>query len=107
MALSDEERRRLEKLEQELAASDPDLARKLQSEAPKAREASRIVYGAVTAMAAFGLVIAGIITKLTVIGAVGFLLMIAGAHLFLTGLDRQERTIADPGGKPGDPSAAE
>jgi hypothetical protein len=31
MALSDEERRRLEKLEQELAATDPDLDRKLQA----------------------------------------------------------------------------
>lgn len=84
MGLSDEERRRLEKLEQELAATDPDLARKLQSGGPR-RAAARTVYGILAVVLGFVLVIIGIITELTVIGVAGFLLMVAGAHWFLGG----------------------
>lgn len=86
MGLSDEERRRLEKLEQELAAADPDLARKLQSGAARGRAGSRTLYGILAVIGGFTLVIAGIITELTVIGALGFLLMVAGAHWFLKSL---------------------
>lgn len=82
MALSDEERRRLEKLEQELAAADPDLARKLGG-LTRSRPTSGTFYGVLTAMAGFGLIVVGIITQLTVIGAIGFLLMVAGGHWFL------------------------
>ncbi|WP_457962292.1 DUF3040 domain-containing protein [Arthrobacter sp. D1-29] len=86
MGLSDEERRRLEKLEQELAATDPDLDRELQSGTPHGRAAARTVYGVLAVIAGLVLVIVGIITELVVIGAVGFLLTVAGAHWFLSGL---------------------
>ena len=86
MGLSDEERRRLEKLEQELAAADPDLDRKLQSGTPYRRPAALAVRGVLAVIAGFALVIAGIAAELTVIGALGFLLMVAGAHWFLNGL---------------------
>lgn len=83
MALSDEERRRLEKLEKELAAADPNLDRKLQSGLPRRRPAPRPVYGVLAILPGFALVIVGISTKLTLIGAIGFMLMIAGAHWYL------------------------
>lgn len=85
MALSDEERRHLEKLEQELAAADPDLNRVLQSGLQR-KATARIGYGLLAVVSGFVLVIAGISTQLTVIGAVGILLMLAGEHLFLSGL---------------------
>lgn len=87
MALSEDERRRLEKLEQELAASDPDLDQRLQAgvAGKRPREAAATVRGALTLIAAFTLVIVGIATDLIIVGAVGFLLMIAGAHWVLTG----------------------
>lgn len=91
MALSDEERARLEKLEQELAASDPALYRKLQFGVSADRASSRTVYGVLAALSGLGLVIAGIATKLTVIGVIGFLLMIAGAYWSLYGLPRHNR----------------
>jgi hypothetical protein len=96
MALSDEERARLEKLEQELAATDPDLYRKLQTGMPGSRASSHTVYGVLTALSGLGLVITGIITKLTVIGAIGFLLMIAGAYWYLYGLPRPNRPGKPP-----------
>jgi hypothetical protein len=88
MALSDEERRRLEELEQELAAADPDLDRELKAGLSRGSAAARIVYGVLAALAGLAVVIAGSITRLTVLGAVGFLLMVAGAHWFLSGLTR-------------------
>ena len=86
MALSDEERRRLEKLEQELAATDPDLDRQLQDGWSRYRASPRTIYGLLAVFAGFALVIAGIITQLAVIGVAGFLLMVAGASWFLGGL---------------------
>lgn len=93
MALSEEERRRLEKLEQELASSDPDLDQRLQAgvRGNRQREAATMARGALTLIAAFTLVIVGIATELIIVGAVGFLLMIAGAHWFLKGYGRPNR----------------
>jgi hypothetical protein len=85
MALSDEERRRLERLEKELAAEHPDLARKLQSGFTRSTSGARLIYGVMGALAGFAVVIAGIITKLTVIGVIGFLLMVASGW-FLGGI---------------------
>ena len=85
MPLSDEERRRLEKLEQDLAASDPDLNLELQSGKPRGMDA-RAVLGILAALAGFALIIAGIITQITIIGVIGFVLMGVGAHWFLSGL---------------------
>lgn len=85
MALSDEERRRLERLEKELAAEHPDLARKLQAGFTRSRSRARIVYGVMGALAGFAVVIAGIITDLTVVGVIGFLLMVASGYWFLGG----------------------
>lgn len=98
MALSDEERRRLEKLEQELASSDPDLYRRLQSGAPgkNRREAAATVWGALALIGAFTLVIVGIATELIIVGAFGFLLMVAAAHWLLRGYGPQDGNKGAP-----------
>jgi uncharacterized membrane protein YphA (DoxX/SURF4 family) len=83
VALSEEERKRLEILEQELSYTDPDLDRTLQTGGGRLpREAAAVVRGILTLVAGFALVIVGIATELIIIGAVGFLLMLAGAHWF-------------------------
>jgi hypothetical protein len=91
VALSEEERKRLEMLEQELSSSDPDLDRTLQAGAPgrRPREAATMVHGILTLVAGFTLVIVGIATEFIIIGAVGFLLMMAGGHWFIKGLGLQ------------------
>ncbi|MEW1808428.1 DUF3040 domain-containing protein [Pseudarthrobacter sp. NPDC080039] len=88
MALSEEERRRLEKLEQELAAADPDLARKLQAGA-LGRPTSRTIYAVLTMIAGTAVLVAGIDSKLTVIGAAGFLLMLIGGYWFVSRRSRR------------------
>ena len=69
MALSDEERRRLEKLEQKLAETDPGLDRQLQEGMSRGWASARTVYGVLAVLAGFALVIAGIIHQLAVIGS--------------------------------------
>jgi hypothetical protein len=96
MALSDEERRRLEKLEQELAATDPDLDRQLQAGLSRNRATPRAIYGLLAVFAGFALVIAGIATQLAVIGVAGFLLTVAGASWFLSGLSHKAVTGQQP-----------
>ncbi|WP_458111686.1 DUF3040 domain-containing protein [Arthrobacter sp. R1-13] len=96
MALSDEERARLEKLEQELAASDPDLYRKLQWGVPSSRTSSQRVYGVLSTLAGFAVVITGIVTEITIIGALGFVLTMAGAYWFLYGVPKRTRTGNPP-----------
>lgn len=86
MALSDEERIRLEKLELELAATDPDLDRHLQTGWSRNWSSPRTIYGVLAVCAGFAVVIAGIITQLAFIGVAGFLLMVAGASWFVSGL---------------------
>lgn len=85
MALSNEERRRLEELEQELAATDPCPDRQLQDGVSGYWTSPRTIYGLLAAFAGFVLVIAGITSQLAVVGVAGFLLMVAGAN-FLNSL---------------------
>jgi hypothetical protein len=92
VALSDEERRRLEKLEKDLAATDPDLDRKLQSGWARSGAPARSVVAMLAALAGFALIIVGIITRLMVIGVVGFLLMGAGAYWLLSGIHWRDRS---------------
>lgn len=96
MALSDEERARLEKLEQELAASDPGFYRKLQAGVASSKASSQHVYGILTTLAGLAVVIAGIATEITIIGTLGFVLTIAGAYWFLYGVPKRTRTGGPP-----------
>jgi hypothetical protein len=90
MALSDEERRRLEQLEKELAAAHPDLAWKLQSGFTRSRARHRVIYGVLVTVAGFAVLVAGIITDLTIIGVIGFGLMVSGGYWFLEGIHPQK-----------------
>ena len=76
VALSDEERRRLEELERNFAAEDPRLARKLSpgptpQAAPGLRTALTMGLGLV-------LFILGLASEFTVVGVAGFVLMYVG-----------------------------
>ncbi|APX04213.1 DUF3040 domain-containing protein [Arthrobacter sp. QXT-31] len=52
--------------------------------------------GILAALAGFAALIAGISTKLTVIGVAGFALMVAGAHCFLYGVHPQQGRQRQP-----------
>ncbi|WP_284978145.1 DUF3040 domain-containing protein [Arthrobacter sp. fls2-241-R2A-200] len=90
MPLSEEERRTLERLERDLAASDPELAFELQSGRPRGATTRRIL-GALAVVVGFGLVIAGIATQLVILGVLGFLLASAGAYWLFSGTSLRRR----------------
>lgn len=87
MALSDDERKRLEKLERDLAAADPQLNSKLQSGFLH-DVAARTVYGVLAILAGLTVVVLGIRTQAPIVGGAGFLLMVLGANWTLTGFQR-------------------
>lgn len=84
MPLSNEERKRLEELERDLAAEDPKLAQQLETgPAPRAR-AAHITLGLLTALIGIAVLILGVMAQLTLLGVAGFLLMCAGTIWILS-----------------------
>jgi ferric-dicitrate binding protein FerR (iron transport regulator) len=79
MALSDDERRRLEALEEQLRVEDPRLARDLGNRKPPAPVPRRTVFAALAVLAGLAIVIVGVATQIPVIGVIGFALECAGA----------------------------
>ena len=79
MPLSDEERKRLEELERDLAAEDPKLAHELQSGPSLRLRRAHITLGLLTAIIGVVVLILGVMAQLTLLGIAGFLLMCAGA----------------------------
>lgn len=91
MGLSEDERRRLQELEEELAVEDPALARKLGRDGSLKTSGARKVYAVLAVVAGFAVLIAGVIIQLTVLGIMGFLLACAGVYVLLDGHSWQGR----------------
>ena len=85
MPLSEEERKRLEELESELAADDPRLAQELQSGSMEHTFRASTYFGGIAFLIGVFLLIAGISSQIIVVGVGGFLLMGTGAHLLMSG----------------------
>jgi hypothetical protein len=80
--LSDEEARLLHQLEQSLAAEDPDFASTLRGSKFMAHNRRVAVLSALGFVAGLVVMFAGAVSKMTVIGVIGFLVMVATAFLF-------------------------
>lgn len=86
MPLSEHEQKLLEQLEQQLNAEDPKFARSMDSEGSSSRASGGVsvrylVLGIVVAIVGLAVVLAGVATKLIVLGVVGFLLMGFGVYI--------------------------
>ena len=84
MPLSDEEARLLHQLEQSLAAEDPDFASTLRGSAYAARNRRLAILGVLGLLAGIGVLFAGAVSQLTIVGVAGFVLMLGGAYLAVT-----------------------
>jgi uncharacterized membrane protein HdeD (DUF308 family) len=78
MPLSDEERKRLEELERDLAADDPKLAQELQSGPLPRALTAHIALGILTVLIGILVLILGVMAQITLLGVAGFLLMGSG-----------------------------
>jgi hypothetical protein len=80
--LSDEEARLLHQLEQSLAEEDPDFASTLRGSKFMARNRRVAVLAALGFVAGLVVMFSGVVTKLTWLGVIGFLLMVGTAFVF-------------------------
>lgn len=110
MPLSDEEARLLHQLEQSLAAEDPDFASTLRGSKFMARNRR------VAALAALGFIVglvvmfSGTVSKMTWVGVLGFLAMLASAYFFANawkrGIGGRDEVAQVPSGRKGRGGAA-
>ncbi len=77
MPLSEHEQRLLEQIEQALYAEDPKFASIYRSNDLRSHQRRRIIRAAAVLVVGLGLLLAGVITKLVVVGVAGFIIMLA------------------------------
>ena len=77
MPLSEHEQRQLEQIERALYAEDPKFAQAVRAKDPRVHYKRRVIEAAIGFLLGVGLLLAGVISKLTVIGVAGFVVMLA------------------------------
>ncbi len=77
MPLSEHEQRQLEQIERALYAEDPKFAQAVRAKDPRVHYKRRIVEAAIGFLLGVGLLLAGVVSKLTVVGVAGFVVMLA------------------------------
>jgi hypothetical protein len=98
--LSDEEARLLHQLEQSLAAEDPDFASTLRGSKLMAHNRRVALLAALGFVAGLVMLFAGAVSKMTWLGVLGFLAMLATAYLFTMAWRRGIGGRDDTPGKP-------
>jgi len=94
--LSEEELRLLEQMERALVAEDPKLASTLRGTTLRAHARRRALVGAVVFVVGVVVLMGGAVTRHTIVGVVGFLLMLASAYVALSAWRSQNRAPEGP-----------
>jgi hypothetical protein len=100
--LSEHEQRLLEQIEQALYAEDPKFASIYRSNDLRSHQRRRIIRAAVVLVVGLGLLLAGVITKLVVVGVAGFVIMLAAVTFAVASWQRMvapNRPAAASGGR--------
>jgi hypothetical protein len=84
--LSEEELRALERMERALVQEDPKLASTLRGTNLRRAARRRAILAGICFLAGLGVLMAGAIARITLIGVLGFLIMLAAATVGLTAL---------------------
>ena len=104
MPLSEEELRALEQMERALVQEDPKLASTLRGTNLRRSAQRRAILAAIVFVIGLGVLMAGAIGRLTVVGILGFVLMLASATLGLAALrgpSGSHSPATQPGHQPG------
>lgn len=96
MALSEHEKKMLEELERTLYEDDAKFAQRVSTGRPAS--AARVVAGVISAVIGLSLLLFAAIAHVVVIGALGFVLMLAGVVIATSGQTAQpgEKAKAEP-----------
>ncbi len=92
MPLSEHEQRLLEQMERALYAEDPKFATSMRNPRAGVGDRRLIALGVLAFLVGMGLLLAGVMTQLVVVGVVGFLAMLGGIWMAI----RAWRTAAEP-----------
>ena len=84
MPLSEHEQRQLEQIEQALYADYPKLAQAVRAKDPRIHYKRRVVTATIGFLVGVGMLLAGVVSKVTFIGVGGFVVMLACAMWALT-----------------------
>lgn len=84
MPLSDHEQRQLEQIEQSLYSDYPKLAQAVRAKDPRVHYRRRMVQAVIGFLLGVGLLLAGVVTKIVLIGVGGFVVMLICAMWALT-----------------------
>jgi hypothetical protein len=93
--LSEEELRLLEQMERALVAEDPKLASTMRGTSLRAAARRRVVIAAVGFIVGVAVLMTGAVLAMTVVGIIGFVVMLGCAYVGLTSWRGQNRT-AEP-----------
>jgi len=88
--LSEHEQRLLEQMERALYAEDPKFASSLQRPSLSSASKGRLSVGVLVLLAGLGLLVTGVAVKIAPIGVVGFIAMLAGVVIALTGAQGEQ-----------------
>jgi hypothetical protein len=89
--LSEEELRLLEQMERALVAEDPKLASTLRGTTLRATARRRALLAGLAFVVGVGVLMTGAVTRVVVVGTVGFVVMLASAYIALTSWRHQNR----------------
>ena len=103
MPLSEEEQRLLEQMERALVEEDPKLASTMRGTTLRATARRRALLAAVVFLAGVAVLMTGAVTKVIVVGIIGFMVMLAAAYVGLSAWRGQNQPPEQPGPEPGSP----
>lgn len=98
MPLSERERQLLEQMEQALSAEDPRLASQMRQGTDNRRRNRQFILGGAVVVIGLAVVLLGVMQQSVWIGAVGFLVMVAGAIYALRTPHHPRLGIVQPDG---------
>ncbi len=93
MPLSEEELRMLEQMERALVAEDPKFASTLRGTTMRRVARQRTILAGVGLLIGIAVLMTGAISRITVVGVIGFIIMLAAATVAVTSV-RQQRPHA-------------
>ena len=101
MPLSEEELRLLEQMERALVAEDPKLASTMRGTTLRAAARRRVVIAAVGFIIGIAILMTGAVLAMTIVGIVGFVVMLGCAYVGLSSWRGQSRTQESATEQPG------
>jgi hypothetical protein len=97
--LSEEELRLLEQMERALVEEDPKLASTLRGTSFQRAARRRAIIGGVAFAVGVAVLMTGAVMSLTVVGVLGFVIMLGAATLVVTSLRHRQSAPPAPGGE--------